>query len=59
MRFSSAVSRVYGNMHRVEGVRVCTAQGEYDLGARAVIACAGGFQASAEMRAATTTSWPE
>jgi len=51
MRFSSAVSRVHGNMHRVEGVRVCTAQGECDLHARAVIACAGGFQASAEMRA--------
>src|SRR5258706_5912368 len=51
IRFSSAVSKVHGNMHRVEGVRVCTAQGEYDLHARAVIACAGGFQASAEMRA--------
>jgi tricarballylate dehydrogenase len=38
-------------MHRIEGVRVCTAQREYDIGARAVIACAGGFQASAEMRA--------
>src|SRR5258705_5828195 len=51
IRFSSAVSSIHGNMHRVEGVRVCTAQGEYDLGARAVIACAGGFQANAEMRA--------
>ena len=51
IRFSSAVSAIHGNMHRVEGVRVCTTQSEYDLSARAVIACAGGFQASAEMRA--------
>jgi len=51
IRFSSAVGAIHGNMHRVEGVRVLTATGEYDLTARAVIACAGGFQASAEMRA--------
>ena len=51
IRFSSPVSAIHGNMHRVEGVRVCTAESEYDLNARAVIACAGGFQASAEMRA--------
>ncbi|HMI98025.1 MAG TPA: FAD-binding protein, partial [Micropepsaceae bacterium] len=51
IRFSSAVSAIHGNMHRVEGVRVCTAASEYDLRARAVIACAGGFQANAEMRA--------
>lgn len=40
-----------GNMHRIEGVHVCAEDGEYDLSARAVIACAGGFQASPEMRA--------
>ncbi len=51
IRFMSAVSKVHGNMHRVEGVRVCTPDREYDLNAQAVIACAGGFQASAEMRA--------
>ncbi|MDE2476019.1 MAG: FAD-dependent tricarballylate dehydrogenase TcuA [Alphaproteobacteria bacterium] len=51
IRFSSPVSAIHGNMHRVEGVHVCTAVKEYDLGAPAVIACAGGFQASAEMRA--------
>jgi tricarballylate dehydrogenase len=51
IRFSSAVSAIHGNMHRVQGVRVCTAASEYDLHARAVIACAGGFQANAEMRA--------
>jgi tricarballylate dehydrogenase len=38
-------------MHRIAGVHVCTPGSEYDLAARAVIACAGGFQASAEMRA--------
>src|SRR3977135_830047 len=51
IRFLSAVSAIHGNMHRVEGVRVCTVSGEYDLRARAIIACAGGFQANAEMRA--------
>jgi tricarballylate dehydrogenase len=51
IRFSSPVSAFLGNMHRIEGVRVCTDKNEYDIRARAVIACAGGFQASAEMRA--------
>jgi tricarballylate dehydrogenase len=51
IRFSSPVSAFHGNMHHIEGVRVCTAENEYDIRARAVIACAGGFQASAEMRA--------
>jgi tricarballylate dehydrogenase len=51
IRFSSAVSAIHGTMHRVEGVRVSTARGEYDLFAPAVIACAGGFHASPEMRA--------
>jgi tricarballylate dehydrogenase len=51
IRFSSAVSAIHGNMHRVDGVRVSTPREDYDLHARAVIACAGGFQASAEMRA--------
>jgi tricarballylate dehydrogenase len=51
IRFSSAVGAIHGTMHRVEGVRVSTAASDYDLTAGAVIACAGGFQASAEMRA--------
>ena len=51
IRFDSPVSGVLGNMHRIEGVRVAPAGGEYELRARAVIACAGGFQASPEMRA--------
>ena len=51
IRFSSPVSAIHGNMHRIEGVHVCGAEREYDIRARSVIACAGGFQASAEMRA--------
>ncbi len=51
IRFDSPVSGVHANLHRIEGVHVCAANEEYDLRARAVIACAGGFQASAEMRA--------
>jgi len=51
LRFSSSVSAIHGNMHGVEGVQILTARDKYDLSASAVIACAGGFQASAEMRA--------
>ena len=51
IRFSSPVTAMRGNMHHVDGVRVSTPEGDYELAARAVIACAGGFQASAEMRA--------
>ncbi|HYM18612.1 MAG TPA: FAD-dependent tricarballylate dehydrogenase TcuA [Micropepsaceae bacterium] len=51
LRFSSAVSAIHGNMHAIEGVRVSTHGGDYDLEAPALIVCAGGFQASAEMRA--------
>jgi tricarballylate dehydrogenase len=51
IRFNSPVSAIHGNMHRIDGVHVCGADGEYDLTAKAVIACAGGFQASPEMRA--------
>ena len=42
---------IHGNDRRVEGVRVSTPEGEYDLAGRAVIVCSGGFQANAEMRA--------
>jgi tricarballylate dehydrogenase len=51
IRFSSAVGAIFGNMYRTEGVHVCTPGDDYGIFARAVIACAGGFQASAEMRA--------
>lgn len=38
-------------MHEVEGVRVAGRDGSYDLVAKAIIACSGGFQANPEMRA--------
>lgn len=51
IRFEAPVSAIRGNMHRVEGVKVSGSGGEYELSARSVVACAGGFQASPEMRA--------
>ncbi|HSR56115.1 MAG TPA: FAD-dependent tricarballylate dehydrogenase TcuA, partial [Alphaproteobacteria bacterium] len=50
-RFESRVDAVYGNSRRMEGVRVSSEAGEYDLISKATIACAGGFQANPEMRA--------
>ena len=43
--------RMLGDLRRVEGVAVSGPDGRYDLKAKAVIACAGGFQANPEMRA--------
>lgn len=51
LRFDSPVSAILGDLRRVEGVGVSGPDGRYDLKAKAVIACAGGFQANAEMRA--------
>lgn len=51
IRFDSPVSAILGDLRRVEGVRVAGADGPYEIRAKAVIACAGGFQASPEMRA--------
>lgn len=51
IRYDSRVTKVHGNDKMVSGVRVSATDGEYDLHAPAVIACSGGFQASAEMRA--------
>ena len=51
VRYESKVRAVHGNERKVEGVRVSTPQGEYDLSGRAMICCSGGFQANAEMRA--------
>jgi tricarballylate dehydrogenase len=50
IRYDSKVCALHGSERHLEGVRVLTAEGEYDLFARAVICCSGGFQASAEMR---------
>lgn len=51
IRFDSPVSAIHGDLRRVEGVRVAGPDGNYDLYAKSVIACAGGFQANPEMRA--------
>ena len=51
VRYESRVRAVHGSDRRVEGVRVSTPDGEYDLTARSVICCSGGFQASPAMRA--------
>jgi tricarballylate dehydrogenase len=50
-RYDSRVRAIHGDDRRVEGVRVSTPDGEYDLMARAIVCCSGGFQASAAMRA--------
>jgi len=50
-RYRSRVNAIHGNDRRVEGVKVSTPDEEYDLTARAIIVCSGGFQANAEMRA--------
>jgi tricarballylate dehydrogenase len=51
IRYRARVNALHGNDRRVEGVRVSTPEEEYDLSARAIIVCSGGFQANAEMRA--------
>jgi len=51
IRFESPVCAVEGDVRRVEGVAVSGHDGRYVLKAKAVIACAGGFQANPEMRA--------
>jgi tricarballylate dehydrogenase len=51
IRYRARVRLIHGNDRRVDGVRVSTPEGEYDLAGRAVIVCSGGFQANAEMRA--------
>ena len=51
IRYESKVSALHGNERRVEGVHVCDPGREYDVTAKAVILCSGGFQASSEMRA--------
>src|SRR6195256_3830795 len=49
--FESPACGVHGDLRRVEGVTVSGPDGRYDLMSKAVIACAGGFQANPEMRA--------
>ena len=51
IRYESKVAALHGSERRIEGVRVLDPSRDYDVQARAVILCSGGFQASAEMRA--------
>jgi tricarballylate dehydrogenase len=51
IRYDSRVRALHGNERRLEGVRVSGPHGEYDIHARSIICCSGGFQASPEMRA--------
>ena len=51
IRYRSKVTRIHGDHRRIEGVHVVTPDSEYDLYARAIICCSGGFQANPEMRA--------
>src|SRR5262245_20986402 len=51
IRFESPVCGFHGDLRRVEGVTVSGTDGHYDLMGKAVIACAGGFQANPEKRA--------
>lgn len=51
LRYESKVAALHGDMYRVDGVHVQTPDGQYDLFGDATILCAGGFQASPEMRA--------
>ncbi len=51
IRYESRVRMMHGNERKVDGVRVSTPDGEYDLAARAIIVCSGGFQANTAMRA--------
>jgi tricarballylate dehydrogenase len=51
IRFEAPVCGVLGDLRRVEGVAVSGPDGRYDIMAKSVIACAGGFQSNPEMRA--------
>ena len=51
LRYRSRVTKFNGDFRKIEGVCVASGDEDYNLNARAVIVCAGGFQANAEMRA--------
>jgi tricarballylate dehydrogenase len=51
VRHETEVTGLLGSRHGIDGVRVAAADGTNELRAGAVILCAGGFQASPEMRA--------
>jgi tricarballylate dehydrogenase len=51
VKFESPVCASVGDIARIEGVRIGSQDRTYELRAKSVIACSGGFQANAEMRA--------
>ena len=51
LRYRSRVTKFVGDFRGIDGVCVATDDDDYELNAGAVIVCAGGFQANAEMRA--------
>lgn len=51
IRYDTRVRGFLGNERAVQGVVVSSPEGEYEIRARSIICCSGGFQASAEMRA--------
>jgi tricarballylate dehydrogenase len=51
IRFETRVAAIHGTARAVQGVSVSAPDRDYDIAARAVIVCSGGFQASPEMRA--------
>jgi len=52
VRYRSSVTELHGTDVAIEGVRVSGPEGTYDVTASHVILCSGGFQASAQRRAA-------
>jgi tricarballylate dehydrogenase len=51
LRYESRVIALLGNDRQISGVRVSDPKEEYEIQTHSLILCAGGFQASAEMRA--------
>jgi tricarballylate dehydrogenase len=51
IRYSSQMTALLGSDRRIEGVRVAGLEDDYELAARHVILCSGGFQADPEQRA--------
>ena len=50
IRFDAEVTALRGSSEGVTGLRVAAASGSYDVAARAIILCAGGFQANSDLR---------
>jgi tricarballylate dehydrogenase len=51
VRYESRAVALHGDDRGIDGIRVSGPSGDYDIAARAVILCSGGFQADGDMRA--------